>query len=111
MPWIKHAFVDIVVTLLIVGAAVQAVDWAYWLIFAYTVFMLLLKGVALAGSSTFRQLKQKETGVPGWFYHVLYAVNVAATAAAAWWLIAGGWAAIWALSFLAEGRMRPVAAR
>lgn len=112
MNWIKHALVDIIVTLLIIVAATQAVGWAQWLILGYTAFMLLLKGIAVAGSGTFQKLKQKETGVPGWFYHALYAANVVVTAAAAWWLVAGGWALIWALSFLAEGRQRrPTAAR
>jgi hypothetical protein len=117
MNWLKHVFVDVAVTALIVLAATMDLVWARWIVLIYTPLMLILKIVAFAGSNSLSKIKQKETGVPVWFYHVLYAVNVVVAIVAAmqgmthWWLIAGGWALIWTLSIAADARMRPATAR
>ena len=118
MEWIKQALIDIAVTVLIVLAATMELGWARWIVLVYTPLMLILKIVAFLGSRALGQLKQKSDGVPPWFYHVLYAVNVLVSAGAAftgarpWWLIAGGWMLIWGLSIAADVRARrPVAAR
>lgn len=118
MDWIKNALVDIAVTVLIVLAATMDQSWARWIVLIYTPLMLILKVVAFLGSRSLGQLKQKGSGVPSWFYHALYAVNVlvsgvaAITGARQWWLIAGGWALIWALSAAGEMRSRqPATAR
>lgn len=117
MNWIKHVIVDLAVSVLIVLAALLGMMWAKWIVLIYTPLMLILKIVAFLGSNTIGQLKQKATGVPGWFYHVLYAVNVLISGMAAfqggeganqWWLIAGGWGLIWLLSIATDLRTRPV---
>lgn len=116
MNWLKHVLVDVAVTVLLVVAATLNLEWAHWIILIYTPLMLILKIVAFTGSHALGKAKQKETGVPVWFYHVLYAVNVAASVWAAmkgmehWWLIASGWVLIWTLSIAADVRSRPVAA-
>jgi hypothetical protein len=117
MNWLKHVLVDVAVAALIVLAAALDLVWAHWIILIYTPLMLILKIVAFTGSNTLGKVKQKATDVPVWFYHVLYAINVAASVWAAlaglehWWLIAGGWVLIWTLSIAADVRMRPAAAR
>ena len=117
MEWIKQALIDIAVTVLIVLAATMDWGWARWIVLIYTPLMLILKIVAFLGSRSLGQLKRKGDGVPPWFYHLLYAVNVlvsvgaALTVATQWWLIAGGWALIWGLSIASDVRARPVAAK
>ena len=121
MLWIKNVVVDLTITVLIVLAAMMDLRWARWIVLIYTPLMLIMKVVVFLGSRSLGQLKQKGDGVPVWFYHALYALNVAVTAGAAltsagtdmrhWWMIASGWALIWILSIAAEARMRPVATR
>ncbi len=112
MTWIKNASVDVAVTLLIVLATTQDLAWARWIVLLYTPLMLILKIAMLLGGRTLGRLKQKDGGVPVWFYHVLYAVNVVAASADRWWIVAGGWALIWILSIATDVRARrPVAAR
>ena len=121
MSWIKNVLVDLAITVLIVLAAVMDLMWARWIELIYTPFMFIMKIFVFLGSQSLSQLKQKGDGVPVWFYHALYAVNVAVTAGAAlvaagpdmrhWWMIAGGWALIWILSIAAEARMRPMAVK
>ncbi|MFQ5571340.1 MAG: hypothetical protein ACE5G0_16815 [Rhodothermales bacterium] len=110
MGWIKNVLVDVAVTLLIVLATTLDLVWAQWIVLIYTPFMVILKIVAFLGSKTLGHLKQKASGVPTWFYHVLYAVNVLVSAVDQWWLVAGGWALIWLLSIAADMRSRPAAA-
>ena len=121
MAWIKNALIDIAVTVLIVLTAVLDLTWARWLVLIYTPFMLIIKVIAFLSSQSIGQLQRKGDGVPSWFYHALYATNIAAMAGYALiaagtfayqgWMLAAGWAAIWILSIAAEVRMRPVAAR
>ena len=121
MSWIKNVVVDLAVTVAIVLAAMMSLSWAWWIVLIYTPFMLIMKIVVFLGSHSLGRLKQKGDGVPVWFYHALYAVNVTVAAGAAlfaaganvhqWWMLAGGWALIWILSFATQARMRPVTAR
>ena len=122
MDWIKNTLVDLAVTVLIVLAVTLDLEWARWGVVIYTPLMVILKIVALLGSQSLGQLKPKGDGVPVWFYHALYGINVVFSTGFAvaggggnphqWWMIAGGWALIWILSITAEVRMRwPVAAR
>jgi len=122
MDWIKHTLVDLAVTVLIILAVTLDLEWARWGVLIYTPLMVFLKIVALLGSQSLGQLKPKGDGVPVWFYHALYATNVAFSAGFAfaggginahqWWMIAGDWALIWVLSIATEVRMRrPVATK
>ena len=105
MNWLKDAIIDIAVTLVIVAYAIWRPEWAWWVIVIYTPLMLLLKLSAL--SSPVRALSGKaKVTVPGWFYHVLYAVNVVALLVAEWWIVAAGWVLIWVLSMIAESKSK-----
>ena len=106
MGWIKNTLVDVAVTVLIVLAVTMNLEWARWGVLIYTPLMVILKIVAFVGSQSLGQLKPKGDGVPVWFYHALYGVNVLMTVVDRWWIVAGGWALIWILSFAVEMRMR-----
>lgn len=112
MGWLKHVIVDILVTLGIILAAVLDPLWLRWVVVAYTGLMLLLKGAAYVGSTGAAGRRLQTPDVPGWFFHVLYALNVGAALAAwrwqtpPWILVAVGWLLIWLLSVLAEQHTR-----
>jgi hypothetical protein len=102
MSWLKHVWLDLAVTALIVAATVLQQGWAGWAVLVYTPFMLLLKGVAFTGGGLVRP-KALADPPPDMFYHLLYAANVLLLLMAGqtwrpWWLYAGMWAAIWLLS-------------
>ena len=81
-------------------------QWGKWVLFVYTPFMVLMKGVAAFSGSVTTLPKRSRAEAPAWFYHVLYGLNVAILLFAGWWLLAAGWLAIWALSAYAASRMK-----
>ena len=97
MSWIKNAIVDIAITVLIAVMVFTDLNWVYWVLVIYTGFMVLIKVVGLIGPA----MKSKVTDEtpPTWFYHLLYAVNVALLAWCQCWMLAAGWVVIWLLSF------------
>lgn len=98
---VKHAVVDILVTVLIVAAVTMDLDWARWIILIYTPLILVLKVIAVMGPNM-RVLKASPKEPPRWLLHVLYAVNVVALGIAAWWYLFAGWFAIWILSIVQD---------
>ncbi len=104
MKWFKVTIVDIAVTICIVVAAFFDVEWARWVIWIYTPFILLLKLGALLAPPVIKRGAAKKEEAPEWVYHLLYAANVILLSVAAWWWVAAGWAAIWVLSYVASRR-------
>lgn len=102
MSWIKHAWFDIAVTVVIVLATFGDMEWARWAIMVYTPFMLAVRVYAYAMRFSHSKIKASDAGVPPIVYHVLYAANVLVAAYFQWWWIAGCWAVIWVLSTLSE---------
>ncbi len=98
---IKHALVDILVTVLIVVAVVMDLEWARWIILIYTPFILILKVIAVMGPSM-RMLKGSSKEPPRLLVHVLYAVNVVALGIGEWWYLFAGWIVIWILSIVQD---------
>jgi hypothetical protein len=105
MNWIKSTIVDIAVTACIVAAAFADQEWARWVIWIYTPFILLLKVGAFFASPVVRKtVAKKQEEAPEWFYHILYAANVILLATVQWWWLVAGWAAIWTVSFVVSRR-------
>jgi len=105
MAWIKNAIIDIAVTAIIVVYALTTATWGWWIIAIYTPLMLLLKVLAMSGAAA--AVQRKADDVPGWFYHLLYGVNVLMLLYASFTNAAIGWAAIWILSAIVESKNRP----
>lgn len=102
MGWLKNAVIDIAVTILIVLVTVNALpEWADWVVLIYTPFILLLKATSFFGGIKVKP-PQGADAPPVWFFHVLYAINVAVLLYSQWWLVGGAWVLIWVLSFLLE---------
>ncbi len=107
MSWIKNVVVDLAVTLLIALVAAFGLYWAEVVVWIYTPLMLALKVFALfAGRLTALSKGRGAAEPPPWFFHVLYALNVVLLLIGARWLLAAGWAVIWALSAVQEARQR-----
>lgn len=106
MNWFKSTIVDVAVTVCIVLAAFVEVEWARWVIWIYTPFILLLKVGALFAPPAIKKApsSKKQAEVPEWFFHLLYGANVLLLLVAGWWLVAAGWAAIWVVSYVAARR-------
>ncbi|MDX1430232.1 MAG: hypothetical protein R3282_08090 [Rhodothermales bacterium] len=101
MAWLKETIIDVLVTICIALATLQDLEWARWVVWIYTPFMLLLKiGVYFGPTVVKRGKKEKTGGAPDWVFHLLYGANVVLLLAAQWWLVAAGWAAIWLISYL-----------
>lgn len=101
MPWIKHVLIDLAVTVVIIIATFTQQPWAVWAVLLYTPFMLLLKLIPLLAGSLVQQVKGPNNGVPDAFYHLLFALNLAALLYAGWWITAAQWGVIWVLSVAA----------
>ena len=110
MNWLKNAFLDVAVTIMIGLATFGQMEWARWIVTVYTPLMLLLKLLAYRGARTPSKIKPTDAGVPTVVYHVLYAANVLISAADRWWWVAACWAVIWVLSAV-SGKGKPVAKR
>lgn len=103
MAWIKEVIIDVLVTLCIALATIQSVEWAKWVVWIYTPFILLLKVIAYFGPAVVKRAGRRGKQVaPDWIFHVLYAANVLLLAAFQWWIEGAGWAAIWLISYLAH---------
>lgn len=108
MEWIKHVWIDIGVTVVLVLATYGNMEWAWWAIAVYTPFMVLLKVAAYAGRHTAKKFRPTDAGVPPVLYHVLYGANVLIAAYDRWWWMAAAWLVIWVLSAI-SGRGKPAA--
>lgn len=110
MSWLKNVIIDVLITVLIVLVTSNVLpEWANWIVLIYTPFMLALKALALFSGINKIKMQKPENSPPAWFFHVLYAINVAALVYGQWYITAGQWALIWLISFFIEMRDRPAA--
>ncbi|MDQ7039735.1 MAG: hypothetical protein Q9M35_02220 [Rhodothermus sp.] len=101
--WLREALLDLIVTGIIVLAAIPALSWARWIVLVYTPLMLLLKLGALLAAP---HLPRMQRSTPATLFHVLYGLNVLVLLVGRWWWMAVAWALIWGLSVLVERRQQ-----
>lgn len=109
--WLKHVLLELAVTLIIVVATIPELEWARWIVVAYTVLMLFLKVISVVGGNFLKSTRPTNPNVPAWFWHVNYAVNIALLASDRWWWMAASWILIWALSVIFERYVNPTIRR
>ena len=97
--WLKEVVVDIMVTLFIAVAIALGDSWMWWVLAVYSGLLTIAKGLVLRGDG-FPNRTQKSKQAPEWFFHLLYAVNVALLVYAGWWYLMAGWCLIWLFSYL-----------
>lgn len=112
MKWLQSAVVDIAITAVIVLWVFGILpEWSKWIVYIYTPLIAALKILALA--SGLDKVKSKQTGnePPSLFYHLLFAINVAALLYAHFAnshmepaILAGIWVLTWILSAISERR-------
>ncbi len=103
---LKDIILDLVVTAGILGMVLLdlgvlgvegPVTLLWWVLTLYTGLLLLVKLGALLSARTLRQMNVSDSVSP-LVHRVLYAINVLALLAGAFWLLSAGWIGIWALS-------------
>ena len=97
---LKHALIDLLVTLFILAAVLTQAAWMWWVVIVYTSLMLILKLVDYSGAGFSSFKKTGQADVPNWPFHLLYGANVLILTYFAWYITAGLWALIWLLSWL-----------
>lgn len=105
--WVRHVILELAVTVVIALATIPDLAWARWLVIIYTILMLVLKATALVGRRTLISIRPTNPDVPGWFWHLNYAVNIGLLLADQWWLMATAWIVIWGLSIVFERYVNP----
>ena len=106
MSWIKDVLVDLIVTVFIIVAIFLETTWMRWVVIGYTGIMVVAKSIVLAGDSALQLIRKTKTEAPDWFAHLLYAINTGVLLYGTWWYIAGGWAIIWVLSYVAQRKLK-----
>lgn len=104
MSWIKHVIIDLLALVAIALATLADLEAARWVVIVYTPLMVVMKIIALAaGGLQIRSTRMKDAP-PEWFFHAAYAVSILLLVIDRWWIMAAGWAVIWALSVAADRR-------
>ena len=100
---IEKAFLDILITIVIL---VSLVAWSLpirWFLIFYTPVILAARVVALANKKV-----TSSRGVPDWFFHMLYAINVAVMIYHHWLVLGAMWLMIWILAVVFIQRRRKI---
>ena len=104
MKWFKYVVWDVAVTLYILVSVLVKQNWMFLLLMIYTIVMLIARIAAMGGAKT-TKLRRTQNQVPEWFFHVLYAVNVAALIWGDRIVLAVLWAGIWGLAFYTQKKL------
>lgn len=106
MKWIKEIIVDILVTIVIILAAIWHHHWLNLVIVIYTPVMLFMKAIVLFSGSFNQLMKKTQTSAPQWFVHFLYVINVVVLLIIQWWITGAEWIIIWLLSYLTHRKIK-----
>ncbi len=96
MNWIKDAFLDVAVLLIIIILSYFKYPALEIILWVYTILLLLSK--ILAFFVGFLQSKVSNTNVPEWFYHVIYISSIALLVYVKFYYLGTAWFLIWILS-------------
>ena len=111
MKFLRHATIDIIITLFILCVVIIKSTPLYIALAVITVLLLLARLSLFSNREMGKKLSKKQTGVPEWFYHLLNGVNTALLLFGQMWWLATAWAVIWFLSWktLQRAKEKPVA--
>ncbi|MCP9292855.1 MULTISPECIES: hypothetical protein [Gracilimonas] len=102
MAWLKDAYLDVLVLLLIAVFAVYTNNILEVVLWVYTGLLLLSKVIAFFMPAL--QKKADQTEAPPLFYHLIYALTIAIFLYIAKYYLAIAWAAIWLASFISSAK-------
>jgi len=106
MKIVRHAAIDIVMTLFILLVVLDQHRALLIALAVLTGLLLLIRLSVLGNTEMIKKLAKSQKNVPDWFYHLLNGLNVAFLLAGHMWLLAVAWAAIWLLSWMTLDRVR-----
>ena len=101
MAWLKDAYLDVVVLLLIVVFAVYTNNILEVVLWVYTGLLLLSKVIAFFMPAL--QKKANQTEAPPIFYHGIYALTITIFLYIGKYYLVIAWALIWLASFVGSG--------
>jgi hypothetical protein len=104
MKWLKNVVVDIMVSIVIIIAALSKIEWLTIVVVAYTVLMMVLKFLAVISDPFMKSVQKGKVPAiqaPLWFTSSLYALNVVVLLIFAWYYTAAQWVLIWLFSWIA----------
>ena len=99
MKFLRHATIDIAITIFIVIAVFVNSNVLNIALAILTVLLLLARLSVLSNKEMSKQLSKKQKNVPDLFYHILNGINVALLLGGQKWLLAAAWCVIWYLSW------------
>ena len=100
MNWIKDAFLDVAVLLVILVLSYFKYPALEIILWVYTGLLLLSK--ILAFFVGFLQSKVKNTTVPEWFYHMIYLSSTGVLLYVKLYYLGAAWLLIWILSTISS---------
>lgn len=104
MQWLKNIAVDLLATLVIAIVVFFDTLLLEYVLYIYTVLMVIARLVSLLNSD-FRSITRKKiTEAPQWIYHLLYALNVAFLAYGGFYLTGAAWVFIWGVAWYVYSR-------
>lgn len=95
----KPILVDILATIFIAVAAWVQARWMWWVIIAYTIFVLIVKGYALYTDESLQWTQINKDNYDK-VLHILHALNIILLGLSHWWYPAGLWLLIWLFSYI-----------
>lgn len=98
--WIKDALLDLVVLVVVIAYAYTSNNVINIILWIYTSLLLISK--ILFFFIGFLKTKATKTSVPDYFYHLIYLITVTLFLVAKDYYLAGAWALVWILSFIAS---------
>jgi hypothetical protein len=98
MKWLKDAYLDIVVLLIIASYAVYPNDVLSIILWVYTALLLISKLLTFVMPTL--NSKANKTSAPSLFYHIIYGLTVGILFYAENFYLGGAWIVIWVVSVI-----------
>lgn len=102
MTWLKDAYLDVIVLILIIVFAVYTNNILEVVLWVYSGLLLLSKIIAFFMPSL--QKKANKTEAPRLFYHGIYALTIAIFVYISKYYLAIAWIFIWIASFISSSK-------
>lgn len=98
MKWLKDAYLDIVVLIVIASYAMYPNDVLNIVLWVYTALLLISKLLTFVMPTL--NSKANKTSAPPIFYHIIYGLTVAILFYAQNFYLGGAWVLIWIVSII-----------
>lgn len=98
MKWLKDAYLDVVVLLIIITYVVYPNDVLNIILWVYTVLLLISKLLTFVMPTL--NSKANKTSAPPLFYHIIYGLTVGILFYAENNYLGGAWIVIWVISVI-----------